>query len=61
MQLKETYNISQKDACFKATEGLQPLYRTAPNGQHSVANFARLRVLRCLHSLALRCLCCNII
>jgi hypothetical protein len=55
------YTSRHQIACFKATEGLHPPYRSALNHQYSVASFATLLVLRCLHSSGLRCSCCNIV
>jgi hypothetical protein len=48
-------------ACFKATEGLHPSYRAAICYQYSVASFATVRVLSCLHSHGLGCSCCNVV
>jgi hypothetical protein len=51
-------------ACFKATEGLQTSpspYRAAGSHQYSVARFATLQLLSCLHSPGLRCLCCKLV
>jgi hypothetical protein len=59
----ETSIISSRHliAYFKASEGLHPPYSTTRSHQHSVASFATLRVLNCLHSPGLCCSCCNIV
>jgi hypothetical protein len=56
----DCYSSRQQIACFKATEGLHSPYRAALCHQYSVASFATLRVLGCLHSPGLRCSCCNV-
>jgi hypothetical protein len=38
-----------------------PPYRAALSHQNSIASFATLQVLSCLHSLGLRCSCCNVV
>jgi hypothetical protein len=57
--MKSTYNNRRNlIACFKATEGLHPPLTPRLCHQHS---FATLLVLSCLHSLGLRCSCCNVV
>jgi hypothetical protein len=50
--LRQVYYTSRHQiACFRATEGLHSLpYRAAVSHQYSVAGFATLRVLSCIHS-----------
>jgi hypothetical protein len=60
-KLQLHYSSRQQISCFKVTEGLQPPYSAAPNHQYSVASFARVLVLSCLHSSGLRCSRCNVI
>jgi hypothetical protein len=57
------YSSRHQIACFKATKGLHPAarFRAARSQQYSVARFASLRVLSCLHSPGLRCSCCNVV
>jgi hypothetical protein len=38
-----------------------PPFRVTLSHQYSVASFHTLRVLNCLHSLELRCSCCNVV
>jgi hypothetical protein len=44
----------------KPWKDFYPLHRAARSQQYSVASFATLRVLSCLHSPGLRCLCYNV-
>jgi hypothetical protein len=60
-QVVKSCSSRHQIACFKAMEGLHPLYRAAPSQQCSVASFATLRFLSCLHSPGLRCSCCNVV
>jgi hypothetical protein len=56
------YSSRHQIACFKATEGLKPPPpRTVLRQQYSVASFATLRVLSCLHSPGLRCSWYNVV
>jgi hypothetical protein len=48
--VKNTCSSRHQIACFKATEGLNPSYRTAIRHQYSVASFAGLRVASCFNS-----------
>jgi hypothetical protein len=50
------YQIS----CFKATEGFHSPYRAVLSHQNSIASFATLLVLSCIHSPRLHCSCCNV-
>jgi hypothetical protein len=59
-ELNQGYNSRHQIACFKATEGLHPLYCAALSQQYSVVSFATLRVLSCLYSPGL-CSCCNVV
>jgi hypothetical protein len=59
-----SYSSRHQTSRFKATEGLHPPhppYRAALSQQYSVASFATVRVLSCLHSPGLLCLCCNVV
>jgi hypothetical protein len=57
------YNESSRHqiAYFKATEGLHPPYRAALSEEYSVASFATVLVLSCLHSPGLRCSFCDVV
>jgi hypothetical protein len=55
------YSSHHQTACFKVTEGLHSPYRAALSQQYSVARFAKLRVLSCLHSPGLRRSCSNVV
>jgi hypothetical protein len=60
------YSSRHQIACFKATEGnhththTDP-YRVALSHHYSVASFATVQVLNCLHSPQLHCSCCNVV
>jgi hypothetical protein len=54
------YSTRHQIAWSKGTEGLCPPYRAALSQQYSVASFATVRVLSCLHSPGLRCSFCNV-
>jgi hypothetical protein len=53
------YSSRHQIAFFKATEELYHPYRAALCQPYSVASFATVRVLNCLHSPGLSCSCCN--
>jgi hypothetical protein len=53
------YSNRHQNACFKAAEGLHPPYRAALSQQYSVASFATLQILNCLHSPGICSSCCN--
>jgi hypothetical protein len=55
------YSTRHQIACFKATERLHPPlpYSATQSHHYSVASFATLQVLSCLHSPRLRCSCCD--
>jgi hypothetical protein len=56
------YSSCHQIAFFKATERHPPPpCRSALSRQFSVASFAKLRVLNCLHSPGLHCSSCNIV
>jgi hypothetical protein len=55
------YRSRHQIACIKATEELHTPYRAALSHEYSVASFATLQILSCLHSPGLRCSCCNIV
>jgi hypothetical protein len=60
--LSKTYSSRHQIVCSKATEGLPPpIYLTALSRHYSVASFATLQVLSCIHSPGLRCSCCNVV
>jgi hypothetical protein len=58
-----THSSRHQIACFKAMEGLKPPppYRVSLSHQYSVASFATLKVLSCLHSTGFLCSCCNVV
>lgn len=58
-----TYSSRHQIAIFKATEGSTPppLFRTALSHQWSVARFATLLVLSCIHSPVLWSSCGNVV
>jgi hypothetical protein len=55
------YSSRHQTACFKVTEGLHPPYRAALSQHYSVASFATLLILSCLHSHSLRYSCRNVV